>query len=582
MIHQPLKNKKGGTKGAVEYLLNEREQEGTARVLRGDSELTKEIIKSLEHRKQRATVGVLSFEEINIPEDVKFKIIDDFEKTLLPGMQGRYNILWVEHTDKGRLELNYVIPKVDLLTQKSLNPYYDRADRSRIEIFRDKINLEHNLSSPNDPAKAQTLNNDKRINLLKDYKELDIVLHDLVASKAIQSREQLIQTVKDNGMLVTRTAKDSISIKLPEAKVAKKFKGGIYNEQFTSIRELETSTERTRETIQHQASRATHLEIHRLEQKLESYTERKSEELKREFARAEQKLTRRIAERDIETSELEQIANFNSHNSVNSNNINREYRINNELNHLESTERISRDWNGRGQVHQDTNITADEFTRQRHSEISENKGEQVNDITRDNATRRTSQRKSTQQAAAEKLRAELKLNNERIQRELKLSQEQLREELNADDGELYKQARKAMLRIREHRTIEERLRKAIDRFGEKLRSFKQSINELFEGRRFLEKAIEQGETKEEAKYLSEYVKDAHKIIKNQDDLDFAYEMRKFHIKVDKESLKEYKDLAIRTLELSEKEGFDYDVVLKAVIKQKYYSHEQSRDQGMSM
>lgn len=582
MIHQPLKNKKGGTKGAVEYLLNERERAGTARVLKGDAELTKEIIKSLEHRKQRATVGVLSFEEKNIPEDVKLKIMDEFEKTLLPGMEHRYNILWVEHTDKGRLELNYVIPKIDLLTQKSLNPYYDRADRARIEIFRDKINLEHNLSSPNDPAKQQTLNNDKRINLLKDYKELDIVLHDLVASKAIQSREQLIKTVKDNGMQVTRTAKNSISIKLPESKAAKKFKGGIYNEQFTSIRELEASSERTREAIQHYASRAAHLEIHRLEQKLESYTQRKSEDLKREFAHAEQKFTRRIAERNLERAEMEQIANFNSHRSVNINNISTEHSSSDELNHLESTEKIPRNGNGREQIYQNSDITVNEFAGERHSQIFESRGE-INDITRDNITRRASQREATQQEVADKLRAELKSNHERIQRELKLNTEQLRAELNTDDAELYKQAKIAMQRIREHRTITKRLRETIRSFGEKLQSFKQSINELFEQRRFLERAMEQGDTKEEAKYLSEYVKDAHKIIKNQDDLNFAYEMRgRFHIKVDKESLKEYKELAIRLYEESEKEGFDYDVVLKSVIKHKYYSHEQSRDQGLSM
>ncbi|WP_149022820.1 relaxase/mobilization nuclease domain-containing protein, partial [Salmonella enterica] len=41
----------------------------------------------------------------------------------------QYSILWVEHQDKGRLELNFVIPNMELQTGKRLQPYYDRADR---------------------------------------------------------------------------------------------------------------------------------------------------------------------------------------------------------------------------------------------------------------------------------------------------------------------------------------------------------------------------------------------------------------------------------------------------------------------
>ncbi|MGK3295905.1 hypothetical protein ACSLNR_28615, partial [Escherichia coli] len=41
------------------------------------------------------------------------------------------SILWVEHQDKGRLELNFVIPNMELANGKRLQPYYDRADRPR-------------------------------------------------------------------------------------------------------------------------------------------------------------------------------------------------------------------------------------------------------------------------------------------------------------------------------------------------------------------------------------------------------------------------------------------------------------------
>lgn len=41
----------------------------------------------------------------------------------------QYNICWIQHTDKNRLELNFFILNVELSTEKRLQPYYDKADR---------------------------------------------------------------------------------------------------------------------------------------------------------------------------------------------------------------------------------------------------------------------------------------------------------------------------------------------------------------------------------------------------------------------------------------------------------------------
>ena len=113
----------------------------------------------------------------------------DFEKMLLPGMQDRYNILWVEHIDKGRLELNFVIPKIDLESQKSLNPYYYKADLKRVELWQDLTNLENSFTNPKDPAKARTLEtNSKELHLSKDYETLDKTLHELVNAGALELR----------------------------------------------------------------------------------------------------------------------------------------------------------------------------------------------------------------------------------------------------------------------------------------------------------------------------------------------------------------------------------------------------------
>lgn len=288
MVVKFFSNKKGGSAKAVNYLLNHREQEGTARVLQGDPDLTKQIINNIQF-KQKTTVGCLSFEEQNISEEMKYQLMKDFENHLLPGMQDRYNILWVEHTDKGRLELNFVIPKIDLETQKSLNPYYHKADLPRVEKWQDLQNLKYNYSSPKDPSKQRTLQTDsKQIGLSKDYEQLDKLLHNLTQEGKINNREQLIELLQSNQIEVTRKGKDYLSIKLPDSKKAKKFKGSIYDEKFTSIGAVREISSRAREEVKQYNSRDTQRELERLNADLKSYTQTKEREYREKYYNTKQ------------------------------------------------------------------------------------------------------------------------------------------------------------------------------------------------------------------------------------------------------------------------------------------------------
>lgn len=232
--------KNGGGVGSINYLLDKREKIGTARVLQGDAKLTKNLIKSIDF-KQKTCVGCLSFEEKNIDEKKKIEIMTDFEKALMTDeMKGRYNILWVEHTDKGRLELNFVIPKIDLESKTSLNPYYFKQDYKRIKIWQDYTNLKHNFSDPNDPNKAQTIKGtQKETKLFKNYDELDKILKDEAKQGNLKSRTEIISFLKNANIEVTRQGKDYISVKLPDSKKAKRFKRSIYDERFTGITGLE-------------------------------------------------------------------------------------------------------------------------------------------------------------------------------------------------------------------------------------------------------------------------------------------------------------------------------------------------------
>jgi len=154
MLVKFFKNKGGGSPNAsMAYLL--KKQPEHIRILQGNPRFSRLIANDLSF-KNKYTVGCLSFEEDTISEVQKWEIMDHFEDTLFAGLnREQYNICWIEHTDKGRLELNFFIPNVELTTQKALTPYFDRADRPLVDSFQRLINQRYDLSDPDDPQKRQ-------------------------------------------------------------------------------------------------------------------------------------------------------------------------------------------------------------------------------------------------------------------------------------------------------------------------------------------------------------------------------------------------------------------------------------------
>lgn len=276
----------GDGDGSVNYLLNERVEQGTAKVLKGDANLTKSLLLSLT-QKHKACVGCLSFEKPNIDESLKYELMESFENALLTeSMQNRYNILWVEHTDKGRLELNFVIPKIDLERQKAFNPYYHKVDLKRIDTWKDCINLKHNFTNPKDIEKQHNIQqhqtkNPQNKELLATYEKLDKLIQDNLG-KLFNSRDDIINFLKDNQCEVTRQGKDYISVKLPNEPKTKRLKGFYYHETFRTIADIREQLSEVRqrksqrEHPNYQRDSGNHAELLReLENKLHRHIEHK-------------------------------------------------------------------------------------------------------------------------------------------------------------------------------------------------------------------------------------------------------------------------------------------------------------------
>lgn len=232
----------GGGAGPINYLLGENRNRDGARLLRGDADRTAMLIDSLKFR-QKYVSGVLSFEESDIPEDQKQAIMDSFQQALLPDMNERTNWLWVEHNDKNRLELNFVIPTVDLETGKRVQPYYHRADLNRVDAWKSLTNDVYRFTDPNDPAKRQTLT--LKTNESSDRKSLKRVINEyasvLFANGVVNNRRELVDAIHQHGFNPTRMTKNSVTFTHPETNQKFRMTGAFYEESFRSRGAFQTA-----------------------------------------------------------------------------------------------------------------------------------------------------------------------------------------------------------------------------------------------------------------------------------------------------------------------------------------------------
>lgn len=239
MLVKFFKTKNGGGVAGINYILNHRVKDNTAFALKGSEVITRQIVSNMT-KKQKLCIGCLSFEEADIDLSAKQKIIDEFETLLFGEYKERFNILWVQHVDKGRLELNFAIPKIDLESGMAFNPYYDKKDRALIDAWQNLTNFKFGFSDPKDPAKAHMLQGSrKEIGVIKDYIELEKILIEKFINQEFACREDILKALKDSDIEVTRVGKDYISVKLPGTKKATRFKGDMFSEEFRNIKSME-------------------------------------------------------------------------------------------------------------------------------------------------------------------------------------------------------------------------------------------------------------------------------------------------------------------------------------------------------
>ena len=272
--------------GPVNYLLGKDRDREDARLDRGNPDQMIELIDSINYA-QRYKSGVLSFAESDLDEHQKQQIMDSFERTLLPGLdKDQYSILWVQHQDKDRLELNFVVANVELQSGKRLQPYFDRVDRPRLNAWKDLVNDYYGLKDPNDPLNKRELCTPNNLpkTKIKACEAITNGLLSVVERGDLKNRDDVIKTLETAGFEIARTTKKSISIKDPDGGQNIRLKGAIYEQDFRFSKELRADIERASEAYRADRSRR----IQESRATLDRLTERKRESNQLRYPRAEQ------------------------------------------------------------------------------------------------------------------------------------------------------------------------------------------------------------------------------------------------------------------------------------------------------
>jgi len=282
-----------GAKSAVAYLLNKRVEEGKAKVLAGNPNTTLAIIKNIKN-KWKFSSGVMSFEEL-LDDKTKKEIIEEFKRVFFAGLeQDQYNLLVVEHNDKGRTELHFIIPRVELTTGKAYNPFWHKRDFKKKDLFQDYVNAKYKLASPHEVDRQRVTKQPNPNWKKRELQEwIDKFVIENIEQGLIQNSQDVRYFLEQAGFTINRHGKDFIGLEIEGKKI--RMKGSVYGKNFKSLTELaRAAEERARAHIP-----ATPEEFAELEQKLTRTIQEQAKRNREKYKQADRRQLER-ADRGVE------------------------------------------------------------------------------------------------------------------------------------------------------------------------------------------------------------------------------------------------------------------------------------------
>jgi hypothetical protein len=136
---------------------------------------------------------------------------------------------------QGASGAEFLIPNTELLTGKRLQPYYDRADRPRIDAWQTVVNGRLGLHDPNAPENRRALVTPSALPQTKqEAAERSPVVCCPCLVRELKTRQDVTEALETSGFEVVRTTKNSISIADPDGGRNIRLKGAIYEQSFNA------------------------------------------------------------------------------------------------------------------------------------------------------------------------------------------------------------------------------------------------------------------------------------------------------------------------------------------------------------
>jgi len=305
----------GSAMAAADYLSQDSDHKGDIRpgieVLRGDLYMTAYVADSLDFA-NRYSSSVISFhpEDEPTPEQLD-EILDEFEKTAFSGLdEDQYSWSAVKHDQAdGGCHIHIIAARAELTTGKHMNiapPGWQKT----FDPLRDYFNEKYGWVSPDIDAHPEnarlvqpghTAYPDVREALASGTEDPRQIITEHImfgiANGLIETRDDLIQYLKDEGLEVPRIGKDYITVMDPalEKNNRWRFKGVLFDDKFTNERALQAEAARDAE----RAAKPDEKAARRLYGKLEEARRKRAEYNKKRYQQRSQGLEQGV-DRDAE------------------------------------------------------------------------------------------------------------------------------------------------------------------------------------------------------------------------------------------------------------------------------------------
>ena len=256
-------NSQGAGRDPVLYLTSPKTHEGVTRfpppeVVRGKPGEVRELIDALPYRHKYA-FGWLSFTEKakDVPEQTQRRIMNEFEEAAFSGINPsqRPPVLWVRHTHTsgGRLELHFLAPRFVHLPNGEIRSHNisppGKQSRELFNNFRSMINARYGYTDPDDPDRTRKIKLSSALSLseqiamvkgerttAKARDDIKLLIREYVRGEVdkgrIHSRDDVVEALKNAGMLIPRENPNYVSVLDPASGDRFRMKGTFFDKAY--------------------------------------------------------------------------------------------------------------------------------------------------------------------------------------------------------------------------------------------------------------------------------------------------------------------------------------------------------------